>query len=141
MGGCRTMLSTQQQYPRISVLPYYSCVWIVSTRLSMTVQQHPQQCMTCSRRENVTCPLQDEKNYYKVKEYVSVPKGWETLTSIIGCASYSPQTLTKSDIDHILAAMHYGCPCLHTQYVHKEDYENCKVLIEKLRSLKREVLS
>jgi len=46
-------------------------------------------CETCKKRTTVTCPIQEEVAYYKVKEYVTVPTGWEVLTSIIGCASHS----------------------------------------------------
>jgi hypothetical protein len=46
-------------------------------------------CETCKKRTTISCPIQDESDYYKVKEYVTAPTGWEILTSVIGCASHS----------------------------------------------------
>jgi hypothetical protein len=52
-------------------------------------QPHPQRCETCKKRETLQCPIQDEDVYYKIKEQVTVPTGWEILTSVIGCVSHS----------------------------------------------------
>jgi hypothetical protein len=52
-------------------------------------QPHPQRCETCNKRETLQCPIQDEDVYYKIKREVTVPTGWEILTSCIGCASHS----------------------------------------------------
>jgi hypothetical protein len=41
--------------------------------------------------------------------------------------------LTKSEINHILVSMNYGCPSLHTAFVHTEMTEPCLKIKEKLK--------
>lgn len=45
-------------------------------------------CSTCDKRKKMGCPIQEEVNYFKIKEYVTVPTGWETVVSAVGCLSH-----------------------------------------------------
>jgi hypothetical protein len=42
---------------------------------------------------------------------------------------------TNAELTHILASMHYGCPCLHRGSVHKEMKDPCDNIKRKLKSL------
>ena len=75
---------------------------------------HPKRCETCNRRKTLTCPIQDETAYYKIKEVVSVPYGWELLTSIVGCASHISEQSTPEPTPEICR----GC-------THKSPPEQC----------------